>query len=94
MLKQDYQRVIYVGDGSNDYCAAVKAMGTYATISDIIYVRLHVENRKDIVYARSGYMLLKKLQRNIDQVQCRIKTWDTPQSLEFALRNEITYRSL
>ena len=53
-----YSHVLYVGDGSNDYCPALKL------------------NKQDMVFARSGYTLEKKLEKN-DDVKAKSIVWES-----------------
>nr|XP_039273424.1 pyridoxal phosphate phosphatase PHOSPHO2-like [Styela clava] len=55
-----YSNIVYVGDGTNDYCPAT-------TLSD-----------KDMLFARKGFSLHKKLMKlENDVLKCEVKTWES-----------------
>ncbi|KAF9927952.1 hypothetical protein FBU30_002740 [Linnemannia zychae] len=62
---QDYTQVIYMGDGSNDFCPSTKLL----------------RNRHDLVLARRGFPLEHRIKERPELVQAEVVYWETAQDM-------------
>jgi pyridoxal phosphate phosphatase PHOSPHO2 len=74
---RNYSRVIYIGDGSNDFCPSTRLHSSYG----------------DVVFCRKGYTLEKRIAKQMAEkapgISTRIEVWDTYEELAELFRKEI-----
>ncbi|TMW65809.1 hypothetical protein Poli38472_003574 [Pythium oligandrum] len=71
-----YDRVIYIGDGPGDFCAALRL-----TSDDVVLARADEEDGKK-------YGLLKRLIANAEQVQARVVQWRSGEDVYATFESE------